>query len=168
MCISEPIQEMASPQSSVTIDPLLHYSGLQVDEISTMTSIGGQQEMVIDNDGPETNDNDKPVIEPSMEENKANKDKAKQSQQSQPPNWTGAPGCPRLSTPTCTFSPSAPQVEYFVLYTEPPAGNILPCTMVDPDMTTEDQLLKAEAPHKERRSGFPLHHPRFSAPIRIG
>jgi hypothetical protein len=87
MCISEPIQEMDSPQSSMTIDPLLHYSGLQVDGISTMTSIGGQQEMVIDNlnDGPETNDNDKPVIEPSMEENKANKDKAKQSQQSPPP-----------------------------------------------------------------------------------
>ncbi len=62
-----------------------------------MTSIGGQKEIVIDNDGPETNDNDKPVIEPSMEENKANKDKAKQSQQSPPPKWTGAPGCPRLS-----------------------------------------------------------------------
>ncbi len=45
-------------------------------------------------------------------------------------------------TMTCTFSPSAPQVEYFVLGTDPPAGTILPCTMVDPDMTTEDQLLK--------------------------
>jgi hypothetical protein len=134
-----------------------------------MTSIGGQQEMVIDNDGPETNDNDKPVIEPSMEENKANKVKAKQSQQSQPPKWTGAPGCPRLSTPTCTFSPSAPQVEHFVLDTEPPAGTILPCTTVDPDMTTEGHLLKPRTSlHKERRSGFPLHHPRFSAPIRIG
>ena len=99
-----------------------------------MTSIGEQQEMVIDivldNDGPEirVNDNDKPVIEPSMEENKANKDKAKQSQQSPPPKWTGAPGCPRLSTPTCTFSPSAPQVEHFVLDTEPPAGTTLPCS----------------------------------------
>ncbi len=125
--------------------------------------------MVIDNDDPETNDNDKPVIEPSMEENKANKVKAKQSQQSPPPKWTGAPGCPRLSTPTCTFSPSAPQVEHFVLDTEPPAGTILPCTTVDPDMTTEDHLLKPRTSlHKERRSGFPLHHPRFSAPIRIG
>ncbi len=76
----------------MTIDPLLHYSGLQVDGISTMTSIGGHQDMVIDNDDPETNDNDKPVVEPSMEENKANKDKAKQSQQSPPPKWTGAPG----------------------------------------------------------------------------
>jgi hypothetical protein len=81
MRISEPIQEMDSLQSSMNIDPLLHYSGLQVDRISMMTSIGGQQEMVIDNhhdDGPEINDNDKPVIEPNMEESKARKDKSKQ------------------------------------------------------------------------------------------
>jgi hypothetical protein len=155
MCILELIQEMDSQQSSMTIDPLLHYSGLQVDGISTMTSIGGQQEMVIDNDGLETNDNDKPVIEPSMEENKANKDKAKQSQQSQPPNWTGAPGCPRLSTPTCTFSPSAPQVEYFVLDMEPPAGTILPCTMVDQNMITEE-LLKPSTRSVVRGSRFTI------------
>ncbi len=43
-----------------------------------MTSIGGQQEMVIDNDGPEINDNEIPVIEPNMEENKASEGKAKQ------------------------------------------------------------------------------------------
>jgi hypothetical protein len=36
----------------MTIDPLLHYSGLQVDGKSMMTSIGGQQEVVIDNDDP--------------------------------------------------------------------------------------------------------------------
>jgi hypothetical protein len=78
MRISEPIQETDSPQSSMTIDSLLHhdYPGLQVDGILMMTSIGGQQEMVIDNDGPEINDNDKPVIEPNMKENKACKDKA--------------------------------------------------------------------------------------------
>ncbi len=43
-----------------------------------MTSIGGQQEMVIDNYGPEINDNEKPVIEPNMKESKASKDKAEQ------------------------------------------------------------------------------------------
>ncbi len=42
---------MDSPQSSMTIDPLLYYSDLQVYGISNMTLIGGQQEMVIDNDG---------------------------------------------------------------------------------------------------------------------
>jgi hypothetical protein len=102
-----------------------------------MTSIGGHQEMVIDNDGPEINDNDKPVIEqnmeenkpvigPNMEEKKASKDKAKQLQQSTPPKWTGAPDCLRISKPICTFSPSVQQVERFMLDTEPPAGTILP------------------------------------------
>jgi hypothetical protein len=76
MRISEPIQEMDYPQSSMTIDPLLHYSGFQVDGTSMMTSIGGQQEMVIDNDGPKINDNDKPGIEPNMKKSKARKDKA--------------------------------------------------------------------------------------------
>ncbi len=55
MRISEPIQEIESQQTSnmMTIDPLLHYPGFHVDGISMMISIGGQQEMVIDNDGPE-------------------------------------------------------------------------------------------------------------------
>jgi hypothetical protein len=131
----------------MTIDPLLHYSGesgLQVDGISMMTSIGGQQDMVIDNDGPENNDNDKPVIEPNIKESKACKDKAEQSQQSPPPKWTGAPDCLRISTPTYTFSLNAPQAERFMLDREPPAGTILPCTMVDPDKTntTEDHIPK--------------------------
>ncbi len=36
------------------------------------------------------------------------------------------------------------QVERFVLDTEPPAGTILPCAMVDPNKTntTEDHILK--------------------------
>jgi hypothetical protein len=75
MCIRETIQEMDSPQSSMTIDRLLQYSGFQVDGISMMTSIGGQQEMVIEHDGTERiqaiNDNDKPVIDHNMEGNKS-------------------------------------------------------------------------------------------------
>jgi hypothetical protein len=47
MHISETIMEIDSPQSSMTIHLLWHYSGLQVDGISMMTSIGGQQEMVM-------------------------------------------------------------------------------------------------------------------------
>ncbi len=126
-----------------------------------MTSIGGQQEMVIDNDGPEINDNDKPVIEPNMDENKASKDKTKQSQQSPPPKWTGAPDCQRISTPTCTFSPSMQQVKCFVLDTDPPARTILPYTIVDPDKryktnTTEDHILKPSTRSVARANSFTI------------
>jgi hypothetical protein len=149
---------MDSPQSSMTIDPLLHYSGLQVDGISMMTSIGGHQKMVIDNDGPEINDNDKPVIEPHMKKSKASKDKAEQSQQSPPPKWIGTPDCPRISTPTCAFSLNVPQVERFVLDTQPPTGTILPCTMVDPDNTntTEDHIPKPRTRSVARATRFTI------------
>ncbi len=68
-----------------------------------------------------------------------------QSQQSPPPKWTDAPDYPRISTPTCTLSLNVPQVERFVLDTEPPAGTIPPCTMADPPdktNTTGDHILK--------------------------
>jgi hypothetical protein len=43
-----------------------------------------------------------------------------------------------------------------VLDTEPPAGTILPCTMVDPDMTTEDHFLKPRTRSVVRASRFTI------------
>ena len=43
-----------------------------------------------------------------------------------------------------------------MLDTEPPAGTILPCTMVDPDMTTEDHFLKPRTRSVVRASRFTI------------
>jgi hypothetical protein len=82
-----------------------------------------------------------------MRENKAGKDRVERLQQSPPPKLTGAPDCPHISPPTCTFSPSAPQIENFMLDSESTTGPIQPFAVPNQDIayTTEDHNLR---PHK--------------------